>query len=90
MFSSVMEVNCGDVLNAYITAPVTEMVLTVLRPEFGADHGKIPINHRHVCGLKNVCCFILLQLEGVKHYFRFIENGGSIKMHAQHIFWSTR
>jgi hypothetical protein len=30
-----LEVKVGDVLNAYITAPITEKVWTVLGPEFG-------------------------------------------------------
>ena len=32
-----LEVKCGDVMNAYITAPTTEKVRTTLGPEFGAD-----------------------------------------------------
>ena len=35
-----LEVKCGDVMNAYITAPITEKVWTVLGPEFGDDQGK--------------------------------------------------
>ena len=35
-----LEVKYGDVMNAYITAPITEKVWTVLGPKFGADHGK--------------------------------------------------
>ena len=35
-----LEVKVGDVLNAYVTAPVTEKVWTVLGPEFGPDAGK--------------------------------------------------
>ncbi len=34
-----LEVKVGDVLNAYITAPVKEKVWTVLGPEFGPDAG---------------------------------------------------
>ncbi len=33
----------GDVLNAYITAPVKEKVWTILGPEFGHDAGKSAI-----------------------------------------------
>jgi hypothetical protein len=36
-----LEVTVGDVLNAYITAPVKEKVWTVLVPEFGHDAGKV-------------------------------------------------
>ena len=35
-----LEVNAGDVENAYITAPITEKVWTILGPEFGANEGK--------------------------------------------------
>ena len=35
-----LEVKYGDMMNAYITAPITEKVWTVLGPKFGADHGK--------------------------------------------------
>jgi len=34
-----LEAKVGDVLNAYITAPVKEKVWTVLGPEFGPDAG---------------------------------------------------
>ena len=32
-----LNVKVGDVLNAYITAPITEKVWTVLGPEFGCE-----------------------------------------------------
>ncbi len=35
-----LEVKVGDVLNAYINAPVKEKVWTILGPEFGLDSGK--------------------------------------------------
>ncbi len=35
-----LEVKVGNVLNAYITAPVKEKVWTILGPEFGHDSGK--------------------------------------------------
>lgn len=35
-----LEVKVGDVMNAYITAPTTERVWTILGPEFGNDAGK--------------------------------------------------
>ena len=43
----------GDVLNAYITAPITEKVWTVLGPEFGQDAGKKAIIVRALYGLKS-------------------------------------
>jgi len=38
-----LEVKVGDVLNAYITAPITKKVWTVLGPEFGIDAGKTAV-----------------------------------------------
>ena len=35
-----LEVKADDVMNAYITAPTTERVWTILGPEFGNDAGK--------------------------------------------------
>jgi hypothetical protein len=49
--SNDLNVKVEDVLNAYITAPITEMVWTVLRPEFGIDAGKSAIIVRALCGL---------------------------------------
>ena len=48
-----LQVKVGDVLNAYITAPVTEKVWTVLGPEFGQDAGKSAIIVRALYGLKS-------------------------------------
>jgi hypothetical protein len=48
-----LEVKVGDVLNAYITAPITEKVWTVLGPEFGNDVGKSAIIVRALYGLKS-------------------------------------
>ncbi len=35
-----LKVKVGDVLNAYVTDPITEMVWTVFGAEFGSDAGK--------------------------------------------------
>jgi len=48
-----LNVKVGDVLNAYITAPITEKVWTVLGPEFGTDVGKRAIIVRALYGLKS-------------------------------------
>ena len=48
-----LNVKVGDVLNAYITAPITEKVWTVLGPEFGTDAGKSAIIVRALYGLKS-------------------------------------
>ena len=44
---------CGDVLNAYITAPVKEKTWTYLVPEHGEDEGKKSITIRALYGLKS-------------------------------------
>jgi len=48
-----LDVKVGDVLNAYITAPITEKVWTVLGPEFGIDTGKTAVIVRALYGLKS-------------------------------------
>jgi hypothetical protein len=48
-----LQVKVGDILNAYITAPVKEKVWTMLGPEFGQDAGKSAIISRALYGLKN-------------------------------------
>jgi hypothetical protein len=48
-----LEVKVGNVLNAYITAPVKEKVWTVLGPEFGLDSGKRAIIVCVLYGLKS-------------------------------------
>ena len=35
-----LQVNAADIMNAYVTAPITENIWTVLGPEFGADTRK--------------------------------------------------
>jgi hypothetical protein len=47
------EVKVGDVLNAYIIAPVKEKVWTILGPEFGHDAGKSAIIVCALYGLKS-------------------------------------
>ncbi len=48
-----LKVKVGNVLNAYITAPVKEKVWTILGPEFGLDSGKSAIIVRALYGLKS-------------------------------------
>ena len=48
-----LEVKVGDVLNAYITTPITQKVWTILGPEFGPDAGKTAIIVRALYGLKS-------------------------------------
>ena len=49
-----LEVKVGNVLNAYITAPVKEKVWTILGPKFGNDSGKSAVIVRALYGLKSV------------------------------------
>ena len=35
-----LQVKAADIMNAYVTAPVTENICTLLGPEFGADARK--------------------------------------------------
>jgi len=48
-----LEVKVGDVLNAYITAQITEKVWTVLGPKFGIDAGKTVVIVCALYGLKS-------------------------------------
>ncbi len=48
-----LKVKVGNVLNAYITAPVKEKVWTILGPEFGLDSGKSAIIVRVLYRLKS-------------------------------------
>jgi hypothetical protein len=48
-----LEVKTADIENAYLTAPVSEKVWTVLGPEFGSDAGKKAILVRSLYGLKS-------------------------------------
>jgi hypothetical protein len=43
----------GDIENAYLIAPITEKVWTVLGPEFGGDAGKQALILRELYGLKS-------------------------------------
>jgi hypothetical protein len=43
----------GDIENAYLTAPITDTVWTVLGPEFGDDAGKLALIVRALYGLKS-------------------------------------
>jgi hypothetical protein len=49
-----LEVKTADIENAYLTAPVSEKIWCVLRPEFGADAGKCALLVWSLYGLKSV------------------------------------
>ena len=48
-----LQVKAGDVMNAYVTAPCSEKIWTVLGKEFGTDQGKKAIIVRALYGLKS-------------------------------------
>ncbi len=48
-----LEVKVGNVLNAYITAPVMKKVWPILGPKFGHDSGKNAVIVRALYGLKS-------------------------------------
>jgi hypothetical protein len=48
-----LDVKMSDIENAYLTAPITENVWTVLGPEFGDDAGKRALIVRALYGLKS-------------------------------------
>jgi hypothetical protein len=48
-----LDVKMADIENAYLTAPLTEKVWTVLGPEFGDDAGKRALIVRALYGLKS-------------------------------------
>jgi len=51
--NDLLKVKAGDVLNAYITAPVAEKIWTILGPEFGNNCGKTAIIVCTLYGLKS-------------------------------------
>ena len=48
-----LQVNAVDVMNAYVTAPCSEKIWTVLGKEFGYDQGKKAVIVRALYGLKS-------------------------------------
>jgi hypothetical protein len=56
-----LEVKVGDVLNAYITAPVKEQVWTIIGPKFGLDSGKS-------AGIDRNCDVLPLSLNDLLNY----------------------
>ncbi len=62
-----LNVKVGDVLNAQITAPITEKVWTVLGPEFGIDAGKSAIIVCALYGLKSTGAAFCMHLASFMH-----------------------
>jgi hypothetical protein len=48
-----LDIKMADIENAYLAAPITEKVWTVLGPEFGNDAGKLALIFRALYGLKS-------------------------------------
>jgi hypothetical protein len=48
-----VNVKMADIENAYLTAPITEKIWTVLGPDFGDDYGKRALIVRALYGLKS-------------------------------------
>jgi len=48
-----LQVKVGDIMNAYVTAPCSEDIWTILGAEFGADQGNKSIIVRAPYGLKS-------------------------------------
>jgi hypothetical protein len=57
----------GNVLNAYITAPVMEKVWTILGPKFGHDSGKSDVIVRALYGLKSAGAAFRAHLASFMH-----------------------
>ena len=57
----------GDVLNGYITAPITEKVWTVLGPEFSIDASKSTIIVHALYGLKSIGAAFCMRLASFIH-----------------------
>jgi hypothetical protein len=62
-----LNIEVGDFLNAYITAPITEKVWTVLIPEFGINAGKSAIIVRALYGLKSTGAAFCAHLASFMH-----------------------
>jgi hypothetical protein len=63
-----LDVKMADVENAYLTAPITEKVWTVLGPEFGDEAGKRALIVRALYGLHSaVAAFRNHLAECMKH-----------------------
>ena len=48
-----LQVKAGDIMHAYVTAPCSEKIWTVLGEEFGSDQGKKAIILRALYGIKS-------------------------------------
>ncbi len=66
-----LEVKVGNVLNAYITAPVMERVWTILGPKFGHDSGKSAVIVCALYRLKSAGASFQAQLASFMHQMEY-------------------
>ncbi len=66
-----LKVKVGEVLNAYITAPITKRVWTVLGPESVSDAHKSAIIVRALYGLKSAGAAFCANLASFMHWIGF-------------------
>ena len=66
-----LEVKNADIENAYITAPCTEKIFTVLGPEFGKDEGMIAFVVQALYGLKSAGASFRNHLADCMHHLGF-------------------
>jgi hypothetical protein len=76
-----LDVKMADIENAYLTAPLTEKVWTVLGPEFGDDAGKRALIARALYGLKSSGAAFR------NHLAEFMENLGWNPYRADRDLW---
>ena len=66
-----LPVKLSDIQNAYITAPVTEKIWTVLGQEFGESDGRKAIVVRDIYGLKSAGAAFRNHLAYCMHHLGF-------------------
>jgi hypothetical protein len=67
-----LEVKVGNVLNAYITAPVKEKVWTILGSEFGLDSGKSAVIVHALYGRKSAGAAFRAHLASFMHQMGYL------------------
>jgi hypothetical protein len=66
-----LDVKMADIGNAYLAAPITEKVWTVLGPEYGDDSGKRALIVRALYGLKSAGAAFSNQLAECMNHLRW-------------------
>ena len=67
-----LEVKPADILNAYIQAPETEKVWTILGTEFGSDASKTEMIVRILCGSKSAGADFKSHLTRCMKFMRYL------------------